>query len=241
MKVLLLFLFLALAQSLSCQLDTLQHRYLASSTIIEVYLRAAPNPGKQDAVHYFTDGKKLLENDFLDTLQLVEERLLLEPAHWIFISTIDPVTGQDHRNEYFFCNPDYLQFIDSTLIPAVEEQLGISPRPSDRSLIGLSFGGLNAAYFSAHSQIFQNFALLSPVTYPCPMVERDILFSENADIRVWLSTGRNDAERYVQKLEAVYRGKGLKVEILETDGSHDFANWRQQIETILRFLQDENQ
>ncbi|MEL7248982.1 MAG: alpha/beta hydrolase-fold protein [Bacteroidota bacterium] len=236
MKVYLLFLFLVLVQSLSGQLDTLQLRYPASSTIIEVYLRSAPNPTEHTAVHYFTDGKKLLEYDFLDTILVTEERPEMEPAHWVFISTIDPTTGVDHRNEYFFCNQDYLQFIDSTLISAVEERLGISPRPSNRSLIGLSFGGLNAAYFSAKSRSFQNFALLSPVTYPRPTVERDILFSENTDLRVWLSTGRNDAEQYVEKLVAAYRGKDFEIAVLKTDGGHDFLNWRQQLAEILLFL-----
>ncbi len=233
----MLLLFLVIAQVASGQIDTLQINNPNSSAIVEIYLRPAPNSSGHAAVHYFTDGKKLLDYDFLDTLLVVEERLQIEPAHWIFISTIDPTTGIDHRNEYFFCNPDYLQFIDSIVIPAVEERLDVSSKPSDRSLIGLSFGGLNAAYFSASSQSFQNFALLSPVTYPCPTVERKILFSENADLRVWLSTGRNDAERYVETLAAAYRGKDFEIEILETDGGHDFANWRQQLAAVLLFLE----
>ncbi len=115
--------------------------------------------------------------------------------------------------------------------------MGKSFTPYERLLVGISFGGLNAAYFSAKSvNLFQNFALLSPVTYPRPAVLQDIVFSQNRDLRIFLSTGQNDAEKYVAPLKSMYSGKGYTIKLLHTDGGHDFENWNSQLKQLINFF-----
>ena len=108
--------------------------------------------------------------------------------------------------------------------------------PFDRSLVGISFGGLNAAYFSVHSTQFQNFGLLSPVTYPCPNLGEQVAFSQREDIRIFISSGQNDAEQYVKQLTPLYQSKEYEVQIVATQGGHDFPNWNAQLKDLLHFL-----
>ncbi|MEL6356124.1 MAG: hypothetical protein AAFQ37_04240, partial [Bacteroidota bacterium] len=100
----------------------------------------------------------------------------------------------------------------------------------------ISFGGLNAAYFAAQDAPFQNYALLSPVTYPCKELNQKIIFGPQRGLRIFLSTGRQDAERYVDELLALYQSKDFVLQELRTEGGHDFANWQAQLETLLNFL-----
>ena len=78
--------------------------------------------------------------------------------------------------------------------------------------MGLSFEGLNAAYFSAHSSLFEEYVLLSPITYPCSDVIQDILFLDKESLSIFLSTGQLDAEKYVQALKSIYESKGYQME-----------------------------
>ena len=185
---------------------------------------------------FLTDGKKLLDHEALPTLEKLTERGSIPPAYYVFVSTVHPETGEDHRNEYFFCNEHYLHFFEEELIPTVEEKIKQSFSPKNRSLIGISFGGLNAAYFSAHSPSFKKYGLLSPITYPRKEVFQDITFSTQTDLKIYLSTGKDDAERYVKSLHATYQQKDYKLQVVETEGEHDFQNWNSQWEQLLRFL-----
>ncbi|WP_299216122.1 hypothetical protein [uncultured Aquimarina sp.] len=119
-------------------------------------------------------------------------------------------------------------------MPRVEGSL--LRKPEQRSLVGISFGGLNAAYFSGKTTLFQNYALLSPITYPCNQVLSAIVFSENNDLRVIITTGKNDAEKYVEPLLNIYKSKNYGVENFSTNGAHDFENWNDQLERVLLYL-----
>jgi len=63
-------------------------------------------------------------------------------------------------------------------------------------LIGISFGGLNAAFFAAKSNYFNGLAILSPITYPCADLNQTLVFSTYQNYKVYLSTGKVGAEHY---------------------------------------------
>ncbi len=189
---------------------------------------------------YLTDGQKMIENGALQSIKELTVQGKIPKAYYVFVSTIDPETKEDKRNSYFFCNDDYVRFFEEELVPHVEGSFAKVRTSKQRSLIGISFGGLNAAYFSAKTTLFQNYALLSPITYPCKNVLSAIAFAENKDLTIFISTGKNDAESYVGPLQKRYGSKNHTIRSLTTEGGHDFENWNGQWEIILNYFDDEN-
>ncbi|MEL6306081.1 MAG: alpha/beta hydrolase-fold protein [Bacteroidota bacterium] len=188
------------------------------------------------SVVYFTDGEKLLKAGILDKLNALFNQGKIPPTYLVFVSAVDLNDAVDKRNTYFFCNPDYLDFFENELLPKTEKTIGKSFTPLQRGLVGISFGGLNAAWFSAKSTSFTKYAVLSPVTYPCKKVIAEITFSKNEDLKVFISTGKNDAEHYVEPLTNIYEAKGYEIHSEKTQGGHDFDNWAGQLELIFNFL-----
>lgn len=185
---------------------------------------------------YFTDGGKLHDNKYRDSLTVLHQKGSIPPGYYVFISTIDNRTQAEMRNDYFFCNPRYVAFFEKELLPEVEGTIGKKFTPDKRLLVGISFGGLNAAWFSAKSEAFKNFALLSPITYPCPSITESIVFSSFTQRRIFISTGINDAENYVASLEKIYHTKGWELQTLDTDGGHDHFNWIRQLAIFLTYF-----
>jgi enterochelin esterase-like enzyme len=211
---------------------------------ISVTTYGAFQEGEVTSVIYITDGQKMIDNGALSKIKGLTAQGKIPDAYYVFVSTIDAVTKEDKRNTYFFCNDDYLRFFEEELIPRVEGSLSyfdtaqhkLYRTPANRSLVGISFGGLSAAYFSGKTTLFQNYALLSPITYPCKEALSSIAFSENKDLNIFISTGTNDAENYVGPLTQLYTSKGYRIENLNTEGTHDFENWNGQWEEVLNFL-----
>ncbi len=227
--------------SMHCQIvnENVQKLLLKSDILsknINVELYSLGYVSDKSPLVYFTDGQKMIENGTIDRLRVLIKNKLIQPAHYIFVSTIDPETGEDHRNTYFFCNENFVTFFEQELAPQVEKVLDVEAKPERRSLIGISFGGLNAAYFSGNSDLFKNYALLSPITYPCDTYLKSIAFREGGNLNIFISTGKQDAEHYVKPLKAIYESKGHRIKFLQTEGAHDFKNWNNQLEEVLNFL-----
>ena len=208
--------------------------YLDTKTELKIFDLGEKKSGKP--VVYFTDGAKLLQAGFLDRITTLFNQEKIPPAYLVFVSAVDLNDQVDKRNTYFFCNSNYLDFFEKEVLPRSEKAIGSSFSPMHRALVGISFGGLNAAWFSAKSSAFTNYALLSPVTYPCKKVITDIAFSSNEKLRVYISTGKNDAEHYTEPLHKIYGTKRYKLHFEQTNGGHDFDNWLNQIETVFTFL-----
>ncbi|WP_350292659.1 alpha/beta hydrolase-fold protein [uncultured Croceitalea sp.] len=237
LTVLLFFLLLGFWTSLGAQQEdwtSLRSEVLGLSVDVKIYGTGFNRSEKP--IVYLTDGRKLLDNGAMDIILELTKKGLVPESIYVLVSTIDRSSEKDLRNQFFFCNLDYLRFFESELVPFAEAKHGGLRTPSERSLVGISFGGLNAAYFSAKTNIFGNYALLSPVTYPCKGVIADISFSTGKDLKIVLSTGKNDAERYVDELEGMYRSKGHTLSTIETNGQHDFENWNGQWKHVLGFL-----
>ncbi len=228
----LLICLTSLAQEQSTILTSKQ---LSKNITIITYDTDSSNKNKP--MVYVTDGKKFIKNGSLNIIKKLSKEEKIPKAFYVFVSTIDPKTGKDNRNNYFFNNPKYLAFFEEELLPTIEKSIGQTFNPEDRSLIGISFGGLNGAYFSAKSSAFKNFGLLSPVIYPKKEeLMKAITFSKNKDLNIFLSTGTNDAESYFKDLKAIYTSKNYVIKTLETKGGHDFKNWNGQLETLFNFL-----
>ena len=232
----LLFILSFLSMEVYAQLDTLVITSEQLSAPVRVFIHPGNEPAGDQPVLYFTDGEKLIANGGLTTLRKLLQKEEIPGANFVFVSTIDPVTGQDRREEYFICGEKYLHFFEEELIPAVESHIRRDFSPEERAIAGFSFGGLNAAYFSAKSLMFRNFGLLSPITYPCENIMQEIAFSKNEGLKIFLSTGKFDAEEYVHSLQNIYRTKKYRLKVLSTTGGHDFQNWNAQLKSMINFL-----
>ncbi|MEO1485525.1 MAG: alpha/beta hydrolase-fold protein [Bacteroidota bacterium] len=206
------------------------------NTKTEVEILPLGNADDIKSALYFTDGEKLLGAGVAKRLHTLFKAGKIPPAYLVFVSAIDLNDSIDKRNTYFFCNPDYLDFFENELLPHVEKTIGKAFTPDERGLVGISFGGLNAAWFSAKSTSFTKYALLSPVTYPCKKVIQEITFSRNDGLKLFISTGKNDAEHYVEELVKIYQTKEYEIHSERTQGGHDFKNWASQFELMLNFL-----
>ena len=233
-------LFLGFFATLAAQPQRHQLLSAALSDTVAYYTWDAAPALPHKAVVYLTDGEKLLRNGTQSRIEQLTASGAIPAAYYVFVSTIHPGSGADLRNEYFFCNPDYLTFFIEELMPAVEGGWPVPFTPRDRSLVGFSFGGLNVAYFSAHTDAFGGYGLLSPITYPCEDILRDIVFSTTQELSIFLSTGTNDAETYLRPLERFYRNKKYTIKTVQTEGGHDFANWNGQLRELLNFLLQKN-
>jgi uncharacterized protein len=59
--------------------------------------------------------------------------------------------------------PEFLNFIETQLIPAVEQNFHADTSRSSRVILGHSYGGLFGAYaFTVHNKVFGNYIMLSP-------------------------------------------------------------------------------
>lgn len=246
-KQLFIGLLLFIVEPSFAQLDSLiiESQNLNQSVKVFTYSFATYDNSKR--LVYLTDGEKLIQNGALEEIIRLSNENKIQAATYVFVSTLDVNDPSiDYRNDYFFGNPSYLEFFKSELIPMIEAHLekeekhfNIQFEAQNRVLVGVSFGALNAAYFSAKSDnLFQNYALLSPITYPYKQLLQDIVFSKNENLTIFLSSGTWDAEKYVEELVQIYKTKGHQIQTIQTDGGHDFENWNQQWETVLSSFQN---
>lgn len=216
----------------SQQLDSL----LLPSKILEQSIQVFTldySQGTDVPIFYFTDGMKWMENGAITLIDSLTQNQEIKSAKYVWVSTIDPETQEDLRNDYFFCNENYVHFFEQELIPKLEQGTNANRK---RYLVGVSFGGLNAAFFAAKSSAFDGYALLSPITYPCSGLNEQLLFSAYKDYKLYMSTGKTDAEHYMEELHPIFQLKTKKIKLINTPGGHDFQNWNNQLLHIMNFL-----
>lgn len=229
----IIFLLIAFPSFLISQtIDTLSIESKILKRTIDV-LTIDYNDKKSSPIFYLTDGKKMIDNGTASMIDSLTNMGLIPESKFIFVSTIDPKTKKDYRKEYFFCNEDYALFFEDELIPLIEGNVRLD---QERYLIGVSFGGMNAAFFAAKTNFFKGFAILSPITYPCEEINQNLIFSKNENYKIYISTGQSDAENYIESLLPILKLKTSKIKLINTKGGHDFKNWNNQMIDIINFM-----
>ena len=163
------------------------------------------------------------------------------PTRYVLVGTIDSAANVDHRDRLFACGTDALRgALAQTVLPWAEGDLPAAIPPARRTLVGLSLGAAHAAHeLTREDSPFASFVLLSPITYSCDGLAREIAFLSAAFAktrRAYVSTGVLDAETYTRPLLPLLRGAGVATALVETDGDHDFANWDAQWPRVLAWL-----
>lgn len=172
----------------------------------------------------------------------------IEDAAARFNTTILVVTGMDWQNvfspwpakgvpagdpDFKGQSPQFLAFLRSQLIPAVEKQLGIAPE-AERSLVGVSMSGLFAMWQWMECDTFANIASLSGSFWYEGFVAwmRSLKIPPKTGLAFFL-LGDIEAESNVkafrtvaadtQEIISLLSAAGIRTQFLSVPGNH-FAN-----------------
>lgn len=191
-------------------------------------------------VLYITDGPGYVRQG---NMPRVLDRLIddgaIRPVVAVFVDARDPDDlSSNRRNAQFLCNEDYYEFFRQELIPRIEMDYPVGDSREFRGILGLSFGGTNAACFGLRGhETFSLIGMHSPANHPVktllPAYEQMPLLP----LKVFLSTGRpNDNTRANRKFRRVLEKKGYNLKYIEVDEGHDWDNWRPLIDDVLRWF-----
>lgn len=190
-------------------------------------------PGYDEAerlpVLYLTDGQWYAEQGrYPEVLDGLIADGSLPPTLAVFIDNRDPSNLQNNRrNRQFFCNPAYEQFVADELVPMIDATYRTEARREGRAIMGLSFGGLQAACMALHeADTFAQVGLQSPATHPVPRLHGYFQEMDVVDVRVFLSSGSHrDNEAKTRRLRDILESRAIDLEYVEVPFGHDWDNW----------------
>lgn len=191
-------------------------------------------------VLFVTDGQSYLNRDRLPSVldKLIDEEKI-DPIVVVFVDPRDPDNLQkNRRNAQFLCNESYLRFYESELIPTIESSFPVSTDREARGIMGMSFGGTNAACFGIKgSNTFSRLGMLSPANHPVSELLPAYEQSPPLPLRIFLSTGKpNDNTEANRRFRTVLRDKDYEMEYTEVRQGHNWRNWQPLLDDALIYL-----
>lgn len=132
---------------------------------IKVGLPANYNPSEKYATIYVLDGEEIF-GFVANRCKEISDNLSVKNVLVVSIGY-----GQDRSIDYTPTKvsnvtggaPQFLNFIETQLIPKMEQEYGADTTRASRVILGHSYGGLFGAYaYCANNKVFGNYILLSP-------------------------------------------------------------------------------
>ena len=163
----------------------------------------------------------------------------IEPILAVFIDPRDPETGRNRRESEFLVNPDYAAFIVKELVPLIDRTYRTDPTPDRRAILGVSYGGVNAAYCGlAYPEVFHLVAMQSPA-----FVDNEIYKGyesvEQLPLRVFLSAGYPwDCD--ARTMKGILEDKNYPFMYIEVPEGHSWGQWRSQLDDLLIYFFNPN-
>ena len=191
-------------------------------------------------VLFITGGQSYIENG---RVPVVLDRLIeagrIEPLITVIVDPRDPDNLRNNRrNQQFMCNADYLKFFSEELIPTIEHVYPAAPDRAHRTILNLSFGGLNAACFGLMGhEIFSGIGMHSPANHPVPEMLTGYETSPVLPLKMFLSTGEpSDNTRANRSFRRMLREKGYPLKYIEVPCGHNWDNWKPLIDDVLLYF-----
>jgi len=205
-----------------------------------VYLPEGVESLENLPVLYITDGPGYIKQGRVPRVlnRLIESEKIV-PVVTVFVDAIDPDDSRvNRRNQQFFCNADYLKFYADELIPAIEAAYPVASDREKRTILGVSFGGLNAACFGLMGhETFSGIGMHSPANHPVPNLVPGYEKSPTLPLNIFLSTGYpNDNSRSNRKFRDVLQNKGYPLKYKQVSEGHNWDNWRPLIDDVLLYF-----
>ena len=205
-----------------------------------VYTPENITAGSRLPLLFVTDGQWYLQ--YGNMKQVLDEEIAagrLRPLTVVFVDSRNPDDlAENRRLKEFFCNIDYANFFARELIPAVSLSWPVSYRREDRVIMGLSFGGVNAACFGLMlNNTFSGVAMQSPANDQHLKLLRDLYRKEDRKpVRMFMSFGtqREDNITAGRQFKRTLEAKGYDLTYVEVDEGHNWNNWAPLIDDALR-------
>jgi len=205
-----------------------------------VYLPEGYESRSDHPVLFLTDGQSYISRGHMHmTLDKLIADGKIEPVIAVFVDPRDPDNlRSNRRNAEFLCNPDYLKFYADELIPTIERKYPVTADREGRTIMGLSFGGTNAACFGVLGyDTFSGIAMQSPANHPV----KDLLpaYEEMPvlPLRIFLSTGKPDDNTQAnRRFRTILQDKGYEMEYVEVRQGHNWDNWQPLLDDVLMYF-----
>lgn len=203
-----------------------------------VYTPAGAGAGDRLPSLYVTDGQRYLEpGGFRQVLDATIGSGQVRPVVVVFVDSTDPDNpAHDRRNSQFMCNQDYAAFFANELVPAIDAKYPVNPVRAQRVILGLSFGGLNAACFGIMlPNLFAGIAMQSPASDAHVDVVRGLYEDTSAlPLKMFLSAGtKNDNLASIKRFRRALQDKGYDLTYRKVREGHDWQNWRPLLDDVL--------
>lgn len=212
---------------------------LGYSLQFRVYVPGGTRKDDKLPVIYVTDGQWYLQYGEMDKiLDATISTGQINPAIVVFVDSTNPDNARENRrNAEFMCNADYATFYKAELVPTVEANFPVSTRRDDRIIMGVSFGGLNAACFGLMApDVFAGIGMHSPANADHLKLLRGLYDeSEALPLRMFFSVGtKNDNTKAARRFKRTLEKKGYDLTYMEVHEGHDWNNWRPLIDDLLK-------
>lgn len=207
----------------------------------QVYLPPLNYIHQKLPVLYVNDGSWYKhKGGFVKKVDALIKSKKIQPIAVVLISTeydlVPKDIRSDVRNALYLCNPKYNDFFMRELLPKTERSYPIDP--NNRSLLGVSFGGLAAAYTAIeYKHDFKNVLLQSPAFHPRKFIYKAYQKKLTNEFNVYMSYGTaKDTQKQDKPFAKILESKNIdfKLNIIE-DGNHNWKNWSSQFDEILTY------
>jgi enterochelin esterase-like enzyme len=191
-------------------------------------------------VLYVTDGPGYIKQGKMPrVLNRLIKQQRIDPVIVVFVDSRDPDNLKtNRRNDQFACNRKYLEFYTNELLPSIESAYPAASDRSKRTILGVSFGGLNAACFGLMgSSTFSGIGMNSPANHPVPALLPAYEDAPLLPLRIFLSTGnRYDNEKSNREFRTILRDKGYPLKYMEVPERHNWENWEPLVDDVLLYF-----
>jgi enterochelin esterase-like enzyme len=147
-------------------------------------------------------------------------------------------TSLSRRNAQYFCNPRFIQFYKDEFIPTIEKNYKVQANRVSRTIVGLSFGGLNSACFGLYAHdSFEGIAMQSPATHPIRTIHSAYADSSRLPLNIFLSSGdHDDNEDRTRRFRDILMEKGYPLKYVEVPFAHNWNNWKPLLDDLLVYF-----
>ncbi len=194
---------------------------------------------------YVTDGQNYLDNNMGKMITVLDNLIAdktIQPVIAIFLDPRDPNNlSNDRRGNEYRNNQHFADYITKELIPVIDANYKTSNSADARAVMGASYGGYNAAYFSvAAKDYFHNIGINSAYLHPNGNynIDSELQAAHLDNMKLYLSYGTFDAngERYFNRLKNIFDAKGKAYDYTIVGDGHTWQNWSRVIGDALEYF-----
>lgn len=217
---------------------TIKSTVLNKTLPYKIYLPPIDKISKKLPVIYINDGDNYIKKaKFPIVLDSLISNNIIEPIAAVFL---EPRNRNENwrniREELFLCNPAFAKFFANEFIPTIEKLYPVRNNYNGRTILGVSFGGLAAAYIAVSVPgTFKNVIMQSPAFHPCKDIYKSYSSKPKKDFKMYLSYGTGkDTEPQDIPFIKILQNKGYDLKVNRVVGAnHEWNVWHNQLDDIL--------